>query len=121
MMYGSKAARDKLKKTGGSATKTTGGINKSRFGRTSTSTVKPKSKLVGSAAARKKLKDAAKNKIARDKLKKVGGGAAKSTKNLNPKSKGQGAGGKYTTKAYQEYLKKMKAGQRKSVNQRKSR
>jgi len=118
MMYGSKAARDKLKKTGGSATKTTGGIKKSRFGRTSTSTVKPKSKLVGSAAAIKKLKDAAKNKIARDKLKKTAG-TAKS--NMPSKSKGQGAGGKYTTKAYQEYLKKMKAGQRKSVNQRKSR
>ena len=115
---GSTAAKNKLMKTGGTATKTTGGINKSRFGRTSTSTVKPKSKLVGSAAAIKKLKDAAKRKAALNKLKKTAGTAKSNTPS---KSKGQGAGGKYTTKAYQKYLDKMKAGQRKSVNQRKSR
>jgi len=113
---GSTAAKNKLMKTGGTATKTTGGIKKSRFGKTST--VKPKSKLVGSAAAIKKLKDAAKRKAALNKLKKTAGTAKSNTPS---KSKGQGAGGKYTTKAYQKYLDKMKAGQRKSVNQRKSR
>ena len=112
-MYGSKAARDKLKKTGGSAKKKTGG---------SAAASRVLANLNNKTGIRKsaysKLKNASTKALATKKLR-SSAGTAKS--NMPSKSKGQGAGGKYTTKAYQEYLKKMKAGQRKSVNQRKKR
>tara|TARA_R100001443_G_C3249601_1_gene152907 strand:- start:213 stop:536 length:324 start_codon:yes stop_codon:yes gene_type:complete len=44
------------------------------------------------------------------KLKREGGGAARSTQGKNPKYKGQGAGGRYSTKAYEDFLRKMREG-----------
>ena len=101
--FGNSAARKKLAKSGGTANKKKG-----------TNMLKK----TGSKSAYAKLKSAGTKAGAVLALKKSGGGAARAAKKLKPRSKGQGAGGKYTTKAYQEYLKKMKAGQRKSNLQR---
>jgi len=101
MMYGSKSARDKLKKTGGTANVKKGAN---------------KLKKTASNSAYSKLMKTSTRKAATDKLKKVGGGAAKSTKNMNPKAKTRPS-----TKAMTEYQRRMKAGQRKSNLQRKSR
>jgi len=114
-MIGSKSARDKLKKTGGSAArskgafgsssaraklKKTGGGAARKAKATQTARKFPLGNIlgkVGSAAALAKLKSSGTKSAAVAKLKKTGGGAA--NKAGNPKSK---------TKAMQEYLNKMK-------------
>ena len=130
MAIGSKSARDKLKKTGGSSARATGpwgslSARQKLIAATKKKTAKKTGtnvlKKTASKSAYAKLKSAGTKAGAKKKIIATAGGAARSTKNLNPRSKGQGAGSKYTTKAYQEYLKKMKAGQKKSNLQRKSR
>jgi len=129
MAVGSKSARDKLRKTGGSSARATGPWGSlSARQKLIAATKKKTAKKTGTNVLKKTASKPAYAKLIKTsnragaikKLKQTGGGAAKSTKNLNPRSKGQGAGSKYTTKAYQEYLKKMKKGQKKSNLQRKN-
>jgi hypothetical protein len=99
--FGNSEARKKLSKSGGTANKKKG-----------TNMLKK----TGSKSAYAKLKSAGTKAGAILALKKAGGGAAKSTSKMNPKAKR-----KPSTKAMAEYNRKMKAGQRKSNLQRKSR
>ena len=64
-------------------------------------------------AAFSKLRSESTYAGSREKLKKTGGSAATSRKDMNPRFKGQGAGGRYTTKAYADFMRKMREGHKK--------